>query len=126
LTRRYLDKKTKDHFKRLVRYDDGNNNKKYITETGPKVPEFDEAVQAKRMIFLRSVGGDSQSADEVLNEKIGELLNTAQETSEYIQNVNTHLDKQKIRVDELKKLQKIFENQVSALESSDNKKSDSD
>lgn len=126
MTRRYLDKKTKDHFKRLTRYDDGNDkSKKFVTETGPKVPEFEEAVQAKRMIFLRDVGGDSLSADEILNDKIGELLNTAQETSDYIKNVNTHLDKQKIRVDELKKLQKMFENQVSALESSD-KKSDSD
>lgn len=125
LTRRYLDKKTKDHFKRLTRYDDGDESKKYVTESGPKIPEFEEAVQAKRMIFLRDMGGEAQSADEILNQKIGELLNTAQETSDYIQNVNTHLDKQKIRVDELKKLQKIFENQVSALESSD-KKSDSD
>jgi hypothetical protein len=126
LTRRYLDKKTKDHFKRLVRHDDGDEGKKYVTETGPKVPEFEEAIQAKRMIFLRDLGGEGQSADEILNEKIGELLNTAQETSDYIKNVNTHLDKQKIRVDELKKLQKIFENQVSALESSGKQKSNSD
>jgi len=126
LTRRYLDKKTKEHFKRLVRSDADGENKKYITETGPKVPEFEEAVQAKRMIFLRDIGGEAQSADEILNEKIGELLNTAQETSDYIKNVNTHLDKQKIRVDELKKLQKIFENQVSSLESNDDHKSDSD
>jgi hypothetical protein len=109
-----------------VRHDDGDESKRYVTETGPKVPEFEEAVQAKRMIFLRDIGGDSQSADEILNEKIGELLNTAQETSDYIKNVNTHLDKQKIRVDELKKLQKIFENQVSALESNDKQKSNSD
>lgn len=109
-----------------MRHDDGGDNKKYVTETGPKVPEFDEAVQAKRMIFLRDIGGDSQSADEILNEKIGELLNTAQETSDYIKNVNTHLDKQKIRVDELKKLQKMFESQVSALESNDKQKSNSD
>ncbi|HEX9845442.1 MAG TPA: hypothetical protein VGA92_03145 [Candidatus Nitrosotenuis sp.] len=126
MTRRYLDKKTKDRFKRLVRHDDGSENKKYITESGPKVPEFEEAVQAKRMIFLRDLGGDAQSADEILNEKIGELLNTAQETSDYIKNVNTHLDKQKIRVDELKKLQKMFESQVSALETKDKQKSNSD
>jgi hypothetical protein len=126
LTRRYLDKKTKDRFKRLVRHDDGDEGKKFVTETGPKVPEFEEAVQARRMIFLRDEGGDPLSADEILNGKIGELLNTAQETSDYIQTVNNHLDKQKIRVDELKKLQKIFENQVSALESNDKQESDSD
>jgi hypothetical protein len=126
LTRRYLDKKTKDHYKRLVRHDDGDEDKRYVTELGPKVPEFEEALQAKRTLFLRNEAGGPLSADEILNEKIGELLNTAQETSDYIKNVNTHLDKQKIRVDELKKLQKIFENQVSTLESTDKQKSDSD
>lgn len=114
--RRYLDRKTKDRYKRLSRFDEGDD-KKFVTETGPKIPEFDEAVNARRVVYLRDVGGDPLSAEEILDEKIGDLLNAAAETSEYIKNVNTHLDKQKIKVDELKKLQKMFENQVKELES---------
>jgi predicted nuclease with TOPRIM domain len=123
LTRRYLDKKTKDHFKRLVRYED--DEKKHVTESGPHIPEFEEALQAKRMIFLKDINADPQAASEIINERIDELLSAASETSEYIKTVNNHLDKQKLKVDELKKLQKIFEKQISDLESNDSKKSNS-
>lgn len=123
MVRRYLDKKTKDHFKRLTRFD--NNDHKYITETGPKIPEFEDTLNPRRILYLKEVGEGSQSPDEILNEKIGELLNVAEETSEYIQQTNAHFDKQKLKVDELKKLQRIFEKQISALESSDDEKADS-
>lgn len=113
--RRYLDRKTKEHFKRLVRYDDGE--KKYITETGPKIPEFEEVLNARRVVYLKDVGTEPLTAEEILDEKMGDLLNAVAETSEYIKHVNTHLDKQKIKVDKLKKLQKMFENQVKELES---------
>lgn len=115
MVRRYLDRKTKEHYKRLTRFDDEGH--KYVTESGPKIPEFEEAVNAKRIVYLKDIGSEPLSQDEILNEKVTELLNAASETSEYIKNVNTHLDKQKIRVDELKKLQKIFEKQLSDLES---------
>lgn len=118
MARRYLDRKTKDRFKRLSRFDE---TPRRITETGPKIPEFEDAINAKRMVYLRDVGGESQSASELLNERIDELLNAAEETSEYIKHVNTHLDKQKLRINELKKLQKVFESQVSTLESNDKK-----
>lgn len=121
--RRYLDKKTKEHFKRMVRHDD-EENKKYVTEAGPRIPEFEEAIQAKRMIFLKDINAEPQDASEVVNARIGELLNAASETSEYIQQVNTHLDKQKLKVDELKKLQKIFEKQLLDLDSTDEKNSE--
>jgi hypothetical protein len=115
LVRRYLDRKTKEHYKRLTRYDEDDH--KYVTETGPKIPEFEETVNAKRIVYLKDSGSEPLSQDEILNEKVSELLNAASETSEYIKNVNTHLDKQKLRVDELKKLQKIFEKQILDLES---------
>lgn len=118
MTRRYIDRKTKDHYKKLVRYDD---ERKYITETGPKIPEFEEALNAKRIIFLKDSSSHTQSASEIVNERIGELLNAAEETSEYIQHVNTHLERQKLKVNDLKKLQKIFEKQVSMLETNDEK-----
>jgi phage gp37-like protein len=103
----------------MVKYED-DDKKTYVTESGPKVPEFEEALQAKRIIFLKDMNADPQTASELVNERIGELLSAASETSEYIQTVNNHLDKQKIKVDELKKLQKIFEKQLSDL---DDKKS---
>jgi hypothetical protein len=93
-----------------------------VTETGPHIPEFEEALQAKRMIFLKDINADPKVASEIVNERIDELLTAASETSEYIKAVNNHLDKQKLKVDELKKLQKIFEKQISDLESSDNRK----
>lgn len=120
--RRYLDKKTKEHFKRMVRHED-EDSKKYITEAGPKIPEFEEAIQAKRMIFLKDINAAPQDASEIVNERIGELLSAASETSEYIKDVNSHLDKQKLKVDELKKLQRIFEKQLLDLGSTDEENS---
>lgn len=115
LVRRYLDRKTKEHFKRMVRYDD---EPKYVTETGPKIPEFEDSLNPKRIIYLKDIGREGSSdPSEVLNEKIHELRNAAEETSQYIKQVNNHLDKQKLRIDELKKLQKIFEKQILSLES---------
>ncbi|MEM4241752.1 MAG: hypothetical protein QXW08_06585 [Candidatus Nitrosotenuis sp.] len=115
MVRRYLDRKTKEHFKRMVRYDD---EPKYVTETGPKIPEFEDSLNPKRIIYLKDIGREGSSdPSEVLNEKIHELRNAAEETSQYIKQVNNHLDKQKLRIDELKKLQKIFEKQILSLES---------
>jgi CO dehydrogenase/acetyl-CoA synthase beta subunit len=115
LGRRYLDRKTKEHFKRLTRYDEGP---KHVTEIGPKIPEFEDSLNPRRIIYLKDVGREGeQDPSDILNEKIHELCNAAEETSQFIKHVNTHLDKQKLRVDELKKLQKIFENQILSLDS---------
>lgn len=113
LVRRYIDRQTKEHFKRLSKYDDAS---KYVTEKGPHIPDFDEALTAKRIIYLKDVESSPESIADIVNERINELCNAAEETSQYIKQVNNHLDKQKIRVDELKKLQKIFENQMRSLE----------
>ncbi|MEW6043618.1 MAG: hypothetical protein AB1608_05100 [Thermoproteota archaeon] len=115
MARRYLDRKTKEHFKRMTRYED---EPKYVTETGPKIPEFEDSLNPKRIIYLKDIGREGeQDPSDVLNEKIHDLCNAAEETSQYIKQVNTHLDKQKLRVDELKKLQKIFEKQILSLDS---------
>jgi hypothetical protein len=99
----------------MVRYDDGP---KHITETGPKIPEFEDSLNPKRIIYLKDMNQHgSQTIDDVVNDKIGELCRAAQETSEYIMQVNTHLDKQKLKIDELKKLSKMFESQILSLES---------
>lgn len=113
MVRRYIDRQTKEHFKRLSRYDD---DPKYITEKGPHIPDFDEAVRAKRIIYLKDVESRPEQITDILNQRINELCQAAEETSEYIKQVNHHLDKQKVRVDELKKLQKIFEGQMRSLE----------
>ncbi|MFN3653872.1 MAG: hypothetical protein ACK4TO_00915 [Candidatus Nitrosotenuis sp.] len=119
MVRRYLTRKTKEHFKRMIRYDD---EPKYVTETGPKIPEFEDSLNPKRIIYLKDIGREGSSdPNQVLNEKIHELCNTAEETSQYIKQVNNHLDKQKLRIDELKKLQKIFEKQILSLESDSEK-----
>ena len=112
LVRRYIDRQTKERFKRLSKYDD---DPKYITEKGPHIPDFDDAVKAKRIIYLKDVEASPQQITDIVNERINELCQAAEETSQYIQQVNNHLDKQKVRVDELKKLQKIFEGQMKSL-----------
>ncbi|MGQ0771353.1 MAG: hypothetical protein ACT4NT_01075 [Nitrososphaerota archaeon] len=115
MARRYLDRKTKEHFRRMVRFDDTT---KHVTETSPKIPEFEDSLNPKRIIYLKDIDAvDSQTIDDIVNDKIDELCRTAEETSQYIKQVNTHLDKQKLRVDELKKLQKMFETQILSLES---------
>ena len=119
MARRYLDRKTKEHFKRITRYDD---EPKHVTETGPKIPEFEETLGTKRIFYLKDIGSESQPLHDIVNERITELCNAAAETSQYIKQVNDHLDKQKLRVDELKRLQKIFESQISNLESQNKKK----
>lgn len=113
LVRRYIDRQTKEYFKRLSKYDD---EPKYITEKGPNIPDFDEAVKAKRIIYLKDVEANSQQITDIVNERIHELCQAAQETSEYIKQVNHHLDKQKVRVDDLKTLKKIFDTQMRSLE----------
>jgi hypothetical protein len=99
----------------MVRYDD---EPKHVTETGPKIPEFEESLNPKRIIYLKDLDQHSpQTIDDIVNDRIGELCRAAEETSLYIKQVNTHLDKQKLRVDELKKLSKMFESQIQSLES---------
>jgi hypothetical protein len=113
MARRYINRITKEHFKRLARYDD---EPKYVTEKGPAIPEFDETLKPKRIIYLKDIESRPQTFEDVVNEKITDLCNTAEETSQYIKQVNSHLDKQKLKIDELKKLQKIYENQMRSLE----------
>lgn len=119
LVRRYLDRKTKEHFKRLSRTGEFPS---HITEKGPKIPEFDDTLASKRIIFLQDLYADPKTASEIVNEQVSELRRTAEETSQYIKLVNEHLDKQKSRVDDLKKMQKIFETQMSFLASKDEEK----
>ena len=113
MVRRYIDRNTKERFKRLSRYDD---DPKYVTEKGPNIPDFEDAIKAKRIIYLKDVESSPETITDLVNQRINELCNAAEETSQYIKHVNNHLDKQKIRVDELKKLQKIFETQMRSLE----------
>lgn len=119
LVRRYLDRKTKEHFKRLSRTGEFPS---HITEKGPKIPEFDDTLASKRIIFLQDLYADPKTASEIVNEQASELCRTAEETSQYIKLVNEHLDKQKSRVDDLKKMQKIFETQMSFFSSKDEEK----
>jgi hypothetical protein len=113
MARRYINRNTKERFKRLASYDDAP---KHITEKGPAIPEFDETLKPKRIIYLQDVESHPQTFEEVVNEKIADLCNVAEETSQYIKQVNLHLDKQKMKIDELKKLQKIYERQMQSLE----------
>ena len=90
----------------------------HVTERGPKIPEFDD-LAPKRIIFLHDAHSDQKDASEMVNEKIDELRNAATETGEYIKLVNDHLDKQKVRIDDLKTMQKIFDSQIDFLTSKD-------
>lgn len=114
MARRYLDRKTKERFKRLARAGEFD---KHITEKGPKIPEFEDVLSPKRIIFLQDAYADPKSAGDIVVEQMDELCRTAEETSEYIKLVNNHLDKQKLRVDDLKKMQKTFETQMTFLTS---------
>lgn len=111
MARRYLDRNTKERFKKLARAGESHS---YITEKGPKIPEFDDLVP-KRIIFLHDVPNDSKDVSDRVNEKIDELRQTAEETGEYIKLVNNHLDKQKIRIDDLKRMQNTFDTQINFL-----------
>jgi len=113
LARRYIDRNTKERFKRLASYDDGA---KHVTEKGPNIPEFDETLKPKRIIYLKDVESRPATFEDVVNDKINELCITAEETSQYIKQVNQHLDKQKLKIDELKRLQKIYDSQMKSLE----------
>jgi DNA repair ATPase RecN len=113
MARRYINRNTKEHFKRLASYDD---SPKHITEKGPAIPDFDETLKPKRIIYLKDIESSPQTFEEVVSEKITDLVNAAEETSQYIKQVNTHLDKQKLKIDELKRLQKIYESQMRSLE----------
>jgi chromosome segregation ATPase len=112
LTRRYLDRKTKEHFKKLVRYDD---EPKHITEIGPKIPEFDEAIKAPRALHLADVEDVQFDPDDILTIKIMELVNAAKETKEYIEQTNEHLDEQTKHLDELKNAHRAFEKEIKSL-----------
>lgn len=114
MARRYLDRKTKERFKRLARAGEFD---KHITEKGPKIQEFEDVLSAKRVIFLHDVYGEEKSTSDLVTEQMDELCRTAEETSEYIKLVNDHLDQQKLRVDDLKEMQKTFENQMTFLTS---------
>ncbi|MBI5146853.1 MAG: hypothetical protein HZA84_06490 [Thaumarchaeota archaeon] len=116
LARRYLDRKTKERFKRLARAGEFD---KHVTEKGPKIPEFEDTLASRRIIFLQDLYADPKSVSDVVNEQMGELCRTAEETSEYIKLVNAHLSKQQLRVNDLKKMQKIFETQLRTLTSKD-------
>lgn len=113
MARRYINRNTKEHFKRLASYDD---SPKHITEKGPAIPEFDETLKPKRIIYLKDMESHPASIEEVVNEKITDLCNVAEETSLYIKQVNNHLDKQRLKIDELKRLQKIYDTQMRSLE----------
>lgn len=114
MARRYLDRKTKERYKRLARFEE---YEKHVTEKGPPIPEFNDALSAKRIIYLKDASGEPQNFSQILSEKINELNNAAEETSKYIKYVNSHLDKQKIKIDELKKFQRTFEKQITDLDS---------
>lgn len=114
MARKYIDKKTKERYKRLARSED---YAQHVTEKGPPIPEFYDSVTTKRMIYLKDVSVESGDFGKILSEKIGELNQAAEETSKYIQHVNAHLDLQKIKINELKKFQKAFERQLTSLDS---------
>lgn len=118
MARRYLDRKTKERFKRLARAGEFD---KHITEKGPKIQDFDDTLSPKRVIFLHDVYGEEKSTSDVVAEQMDELCRTAEETSEYIKLVNNHLDQQKLRVDDLKEMQKNFETQMTFLTSNTDK-----
>ncbi len=115
MARRYLDRKTKERFKRLARAGEFNS---HVTEKGPKIPEFEDVLASKRIIFLHDGYAEPKSTGDIINEQMDELCRTAEETSEYIKHVNDHLDKQKLRVDDLKEMQKTFDTQMTFLTSS--------
>jgi hypothetical protein len=117
LKRKYIDRKTKEHFKRLTRFDDDS---KFVTESGPKIVEFDEAIKVTRSLYLKDIVNQPLDIDDVLIMKIMELVNTAKETRDYIEQTNQHLYDQWTRVEELKKGHKVFENQVHQLGSVEN------
>jgi hypothetical protein len=116
LARRYLDRKTKERFKRLAR---AGKFDKHITENGSKIPEFEDILASKRIFFLQDLYADRKAVSDVINEQMDELCRTAEETSQYIKLVNDHLGKQQLRVDDLKKMQKTFETQLHSLTSKD-------
>jgi len=109
-----LDRKTKERFKRLAR---AGKLDKYITEKWPKIQEFDDVLSSKRIIFLHDAYGEQKSTSDIIADQMDELCRTAEETSEYIKLVNDHLNQQKLHVDDLKKIQKTFETQMTFLTS---------
>lgn len=109
LARKYIDRKTKEHYKKLIRV---GGTPKHVTETGPNMPEFEDVINAERSFRRKDFEIEVPVATELFDQKISELLNAAEETSDYIKNVNVHLENQRLRIDELKKLQQLFEKQV--------------
>lgn len=114
MARKYIDKKTKERYKKLAWSED---YKQYVTEKVPPIPEFHDSIAAKRMIYLKDVSAETGDFGKILSEKISELNQAAEETSKYIQHVNEHLDLQKVKINELKKFQKTFERQLTSLDS---------
>jgi hypothetical protein len=113
LARRYIDRNTKERFKRLASYEDST---KHVTEKGPNIPEFDETLNPKRIIYLKDLEASPTTFEEIINDKITDLCNAAAETSQYIRQVNSHLDKQNLKIYELKRLQKLYDSQMKSLE----------
>lgn len=112
MVRRYLDNKTKERYKRLSRFDD---EPKHVTETGPKIPEFDEAIDATRMLYIQDIKEAPLDVDDILTMKIMELVNAARETRQFVEQTNDYLNKQTLKISELKNLHKTFVTQVKTL-----------
>jgi hypothetical protein len=110
LTRNYVNRKTKEHSKRLARSKDFST---YVTERGPKIQELDEDVMAKkRMIYLKDIYVDPKSISETINEKISELCRVARDTDQYIKLVNHYIDLKTLQIYDIGKIQKSFDNQI--------------
>lgn len=109
-----IDRKIKEQHKRLRRFEDDT---KFVTENGPKIVEFDEAVKASRSFYLKDVDGRHLDDDDLLAMKIMEAVNAAKETREYIEYANDQILKQDSKIRELNKMQKIFEEQMESLDS---------
>jgi len=116
LARRYLDSKTKEHYKRLAR---ANEPKGRGAAKGPKAPEFEDILAEKRSIYLQDLYREPKSTTEIVNEQMNELCRTAKDTNQYIKLVNTHIGNQKTHVNDLKEIQKALDEQTTFLTSKD-------
>lgn len=114
MKRPHIDRRTKEQHKRLRRFDE---NPKFVTENGPKIVEFEEALKATRSFYLKDTDGRQLDDDDILTMRIMEAVNAARETREYIEYVNEEIVKQDTRVKELNKMQRIFEKQMESLDS---------
>lgn len=111
MSRKYIDKNTKDRYKRLSRFDDGS---KSDSEAESKTIEFDEAISAPRSFYIKDPIKSADDDDKLIT-KIMELVNTAMETRIYIEDTNAHFSAQSLRINELKKIHSTFERQIRGL-----------